>query len=49
LTDPPAGYRVPSPDQPYGIGPEKKPGKTQPSASDFGLASATPPGNGSGH
>lgn len=24
LTDPPAGYRTPSPDQPYGIGPEKK-------------------------
>jgi hypothetical protein len=24
LTDPPAGYRIPSPDQPYGISPEKK-------------------------
>jgi len=24
LTDPPAGYRTPSPDHPYGIGPEKK-------------------------
>jgi len=24
LTEPPAGYRVPSPDQPYGISPEKK-------------------------
>jgi len=24
LTDPPAGYRIPSSDQPYGIGPEKK-------------------------
>jgi len=23
LTDPPAGYRTPSPDQPYGVGPEK--------------------------
>src|SRR6202167_5635978 len=27
LTDPPAGYRVPSPAQPYGISPEKKPAK----------------------
>ena len=27
LTDPPAGYRVPSPEQPYGISPEKKPAK----------------------
>jgi hypothetical protein len=34
LTDPPAGYRVPSPDQPYGISPETK-GK--PTARDFGL------------
>lgn len=24
LTDPPAGYRIPSPTQPYGIGPDKK-------------------------
>lgn len=24
LTDPPTGYRVPSPDQPYGIAPDKK-------------------------
>jgi hypothetical protein len=24
LTDPPAGYRTPSPEQPYGIGPDKK-------------------------
>ena len=24
LTDPPSGYRTPSPDHPYGIGPEKK-------------------------
>jgi hypothetical protein len=23
LTDPPAGYRVPSPDQPYGVGPDR--------------------------
>jgi hypothetical protein len=27
LTDPPAGYRIPSADQPYGISPEKKPAK----------------------
>jgi hypothetical protein len=26
LTDPPAGYRVPSPDEPYGISPDKKSG-----------------------
>ena len=58
LTDPPAGYRVPSPDQPYGLGPDKKPGKAKASASDFALGSATPPpassggasgGTGSGH
>jgi hypothetical protein len=35
LTDPPAGYRVPSPSQPYGISPEGK--KAKPSASDFGM------------
>jgi hypothetical protein len=34
LTDPPAGYRVPSPQQPYGINPDKKPFK--PTAKDFG-------------
>jgi len=27
LTDPPVGYRTPSPAQPYGIGPDKKPAK----------------------
>jgi hypothetical protein len=27
LTEPPAGYRVPSAEQPYGISPEKKPAK----------------------
>jgi hypothetical protein len=27
LTDPPAGYRIPSAEQPYGISPEKKSGK----------------------
>jgi hypothetical protein len=46
LTDPPAGYRVPSPDQPYGIAPEKKSGKTQASATDFNLSSVTPPATG---
>jgi hypothetical protein len=25
LTDPPPGYQTPSPDQPYGIGPDRKP------------------------
>jgi len=29
LTDPPAGYRTPSPAQPYGLGPDKKTGKTK--------------------
>lgn len=29
LTDPPAGYRTPSPEQPYGIGPDKKGAKTK--------------------
>jgi len=32
LTEPPAGYRIPSPDQPYGISPDKKPYK--PAAQD---------------
>lgn len=48
LTDPPAGYRVPSPEQPYGIGPDKKPGKAA-SASDFNLGSVVPPASGTGH
>jgi hypothetical protein len=39
LTEPPAGYRVPSPDQPYGISPEKKGGK--PTAQQAGLAPVT--------
>jgi len=34
LTDPPAGYRIPSPEQPYGISTDKK--ALQPSAKDFG-------------
>ena len=41
LTEPPAGYRVPSPEQPYGISPEKK--ATKATAQDFGMSSATPP------
>jgi hypothetical protein len=48
LTDPPAGYRVPSPEQPYGIGPDKKPGKAA-SANDFNLSSVAPPASGTGH
>jgi hypothetical protein len=42
LTEPPAGYRVPSPDQPYGISPDKKAPKSA-TAQDFGLAPATQP------
>jgi hypothetical protein len=41
LTEPPAGYRVPSPEQPYGISPEKK--AKSATAQDFGMSSATPP------
>ncbi len=48
LTDPPAGYRIPSPSQPYGISPDKKPGKAAATASDFNLGSATQPGSQSG-
>jgi hypothetical protein len=36
LTDPPAGYRVPSPAQPYGISPDKKPYK--PTATDMNVS-----------
>jgi hypothetical protein len=36
LTDPPAGYRIPSPDQPYGISPENKTHK--PTAQDQMMA-----------
>jgi hypothetical protein len=35
LTDPPPGYQTPSPDQPYGIGPDKKPKVASPA--DHGL------------
>jgi hypothetical protein len=48
LTDPPAGYRVPSPEQPYGIGPDKKSGKKAATASDFNYAPVTPPASGTG-
>lgn len=44
LTDPPAGYRIPSSDQPYGISPEKK-GNVKPTASDFNMGSALPSGH----
>jgi hypothetical protein len=40
LTDPPVGYRVPSPDQPYGLGPDKKTAKGV-TASDMMLTPAT--------
>jgi hypothetical protein len=36
LTEPPAGYRIPSPEQPYGISPDKKGYKA--SAQDRGLS-----------
>jgi hypothetical protein len=35
LTDPPAGYRIPSPEEPYGIGPDKKGVKPQASPSNL--------------
>ncbi len=43
LTDPPAGYRIPSPAQPYGIGPEKKTGKAAATPSDLNMGSVTQP------
>jgi hypothetical protein len=54
LTDPPSGYRVPSPEQPYGINPNKKPktavtpanpvpGATQPAAQPAGAQPAAAP------
>ena len=49
LTDPPAGYRVPSPEQPYGINPDTKSGKgQQPTAANLGLGSVAPAAGGSG-
>jgi hypothetical protein len=41
LTEPPPGYRVPSPEQPYGINPDKKPYK--PTSNDFNMSSVTKP------
>lgn len=42
LTEPPAGYRVPSPDQPYGISPDnKKPAK--PTTQDTMMSPVTQP------
>lgn len=49
LTDPPAGYRIPSPEQPYGVNPNKTSGKKQASVTDFGMSPITPPAAGSGH
>jgi hypothetical protein len=43
LTDPPAGYRVPSPEQPYGIAPDKKTSNKATMANPTGLQPATPP------
>jgi hypothetical protein len=43
LSDPPAGYRVPSPAQPYGIPSEKDKAKSHATASDYGMTAATPP------
>ena len=49
LTDPPSGYRTPSPDHPYGIGPEKKAKPNTATATPAAAAPAatqpaTPPG-----
>jgi hypothetical protein len=41
LTEPPAGYRVPSPEQPYGISPDKKP--TKATAKDMMMSPVTQP------
>jgi hypothetical protein len=48
LTDPPAGYRIPSPNEPYGIGPQKSKGKSQTNPTGSGLGSVTPPSGGQG-
>lgn len=47
LTDPPAGYRIPSPNEPYGIGPDKKGGISNPTSADMNLSPAG--GQSSGH
>ncbi len=41
LTDPPTGYRTPSPDHPYGIGPEKKAKPSTATAAAAPAAAAT--------
>ena len=41
LTEPPAGYRVPSPNQPYGISPDKK--KSGATAQDMMMSPVTSP------
>jgi hypothetical protein len=43
LTDPPAGYRVPSSDQPYGISPDKKTGATAKDFSYSQIGGSQPP------
>ncbi len=42
LTDPPSGYRTPSPDHPYGIGPEKKAKPKTATAAPAAAAAAAP-------
>jgi hypothetical protein len=42
LTEPPAGYRVPSPNQPYGISPDNKKGG-KPTAQDMMVSPVTAP------
>jgi len=44
LTDPPTGYRTPSPDHPYGVGPEKKakPSTANATAAPTGAQAAPP-------
>jgi hypothetical protein len=44
LTEPPAGYRVPSPSQPYGISPDKK--GVKPTAQDMMMSPVTSPSSG---
>ena len=44
LTDPPAGYRIPSPNEPYGVGGKGSGGKSQASAADLNMTAAPQPG-----
>jgi hypothetical protein len=48
LTEPPAGYRVPSAEQPYGINPDKKAPKSA-TAQDFAMSPVTQSSTPSGH